>query len=286
MMAQSPQFLNLVNLQRTPLYGGSSPISRQLLSSTTTFYVATNGNDASDGTTPATAWLTRSHAMSVLAGQYDFGGQTVTLQAVAGHANFTDNFPVFGWVGAGTFIYDGANGTHNTTNNHCITTSGVLPGIFRVQNASLQTTSFGSAISHGAVGTCTIGSGMTFAGAPSNSPILGISGPGAHMNDTASPIIVSGGGQFFIVAQRLAFGEFGAIFTLSGQAFGFWSYCTLEGALLFAGGLSGGTGSKIYNGTNSTGPSALGDTGGQCGTGGRGVSALPGNGGQNGITVL
>src|SRR5437868_13802362 len=62
---------------------------RRKTNAPTTFYVATNGNDANDGLTLATPWLTFAHAMAVIGGQIDFSGQPNVLQLVAGHAAFT-----------------------------------------------------------------------------------------------------------------------------------------------------------------------------------------------------
>jgi hypothetical protein len=120
--------------------GGAGP--RIVLPGATTFYVATNGSDANDGLTPATAWATFAHAMAVITGQIDFGGQTVTLQAVAGHAAFTSTLNITPWVGGGAFIFDGANGGNTTTNNPCIAVGpGALPGPVTVQNTGVLSAS-------------------------------------------------------------------------------------------------------------------------------------------------
>jgi hypothetical protein len=116
-------------------------LTRTLLTAATTFYIATNGSDANNGLTSGAPWLTFAHAMSQILNNYDFGGQTVTLQAVAGHAAFTGSgLHISPWTGGGAFVFDGGGGSIAVTNDNAIdAVEGALPGLATVQNVTLST---------------------------------------------------------------------------------------------------------------------------------------------------
>ena len=149
-----------------------------------TYYIATNGNDANDGLTPATAWLTFAHAAAVLA-LVDFAGQTVTLQAVAGHAAFNaTQFALSGWVGGGALIVDLNGGSITFTNPNSthltgtIALTGTLPGDVTIQNGTFANTGTdGYIFFMGAYGRLVFGSGLAFGACPTgNGQIEIISG--------------------------------------------------------------------------------------------------------------
>jgi hypothetical protein len=162
------------------------PYERTLLLAATTFYIATNGNDASDGLTTGTPWLTLAHAMAVITGQYDFGGQAVLLQAVAGHAAFTGTgLHIKPWTGGGGFTFDGGGGSIAATSDNAIdAANGPLPGVPLIQNVALSTTGStgGSAfVGHGVLAfgaQINIGAGVSFGACIAN-----------HMLGTAGGII-------------------------------------------------------------------------------------------------
>lgn len=83
-------------------------VQRTALIANTTFYVSTTGNDANNGRSPGTAWLTLQHAYDTICTTYDFRGFGALLQV--GPGSFagidSDNFPV-GQAGAGQFIIQG-----------------------------------------------------------------------------------------------------------------------------------------------------------------------------------
>jgi hypothetical protein len=122
--------------------------SRKYLTAPTTLYVATNGSDVTGDGSLAKPFQTPQHLMNVFAAAYDAGGQTVTLQAVAGHANFTSNLVVTPWVGGGTLIFDGGGGSITYTgvnpNDGCIVVGGIAGGIisgtFVYQNVTTNMT--------------------------------------------------------------------------------------------------------------------------------------------------
>lgn len=246
--------------------------SRIRLSSPTTFYVSTSGSDSNNGLSPSTPWATFGHAMAVLTGQYDFGGQAVTLQAVAGHANFTTPLFISPWTGGGSLTYDGGGGQIHVTNANAITTVGLVPGRFTFQNVDLQTTSFGSALAHVVPGQVSIGTGVVFSGCPTNSPMIAISNSGAELVDSGN-YSVTGSAQFFIVARSSPSALLGGLITLTGALTfnGAFCYCTLGGSVFFAG-------PKPVVSGSVTGLSVSGDTNGMIGVGGRGTSFLPGSG--------
>jgi hypothetical protein len=84
---------------------------RKRLTTATTFYVRTDGSDANTGTinSAAGAWLTLQHAMDMLAGSYDFGGQDVTVQI--GNGTYSKGVNLAHWTGAGTLTWLGDNST-------------------------------------------------------------------------------------------------------------------------------------------------------------------------------
>lgn len=127
--------------------GGAGP--RKVLSGATTFYVASNGSDANDGLTSGTPWATLAHSLAVIYGQIDTGGNDITLQAVAGHANFTEHIEVKSWTGGGNFTFDGGGGTLTYVSNSAATpfgfdgvilVTGVPPGVFTYKNVTLIST--------------------------------------------------------------------------------------------------------------------------------------------------
>lgn len=140
------------------------PGARTLLTGPATRFIATNGNDSNDGLTSGTPWATFAHARSVLAGQLDFGGQTVTLQAVAGHAAFTEQLNLFSWVGGGSFIYDGGGGSIATTSQDAVFCGVPLGGNVTIQNVALSNSGsgFANCIAHAGTGSIIIGSGIGF----------------------------------------------------------------------------------------------------------------------------
>lgn len=137
---------------------------RSVLTKATTFYVATNGSDSNSGLSSSAPWLTLAHAMSTLSGQYDFGGQAVTLQAASGHAAFTSQLHITPWVGGGSFTFDGGAGSIAITG----TSAAILDehvGTATVQNVLMSSTG-AQALDINCSGTLFLGSnsasGLTF----------------------------------------------------------------------------------------------------------------------------
>lgn len=227
-----------------------------------TYYVATNGNDASDGLTPATAWLTLAHASAILfGGSLDFAGQIVTLQAVAGHAAFTDKLHVTPWVGGGGFIYDGGGGSIAVTVDKAILVDGgALPGPFTYQNVALSAThgiadpNSGRGVDIISPSTVHQGAGVSFGACAGGYHIF--AGTGAFLNLDANYSITSGANQHWGAGNAaLIFIQSAITITLTGTpAFaGAFALAVLGGTLfvgsaLFSGAATGVRYSATLNG--------------------------------------
>jgi hypothetical protein len=235
--------------------------ARTLLTAATTYYIATNGSDANDGKTPATAWQTFAHAAAVLSGQIDFGGQTVTLQAVAGHAAFTSQLKIMPWIGGGALIFDGGGGSIATTGADAILiTGGALPGNFTYQNVTLSTSGSGFCVHHQVGGIVNNGAGVTFNSAAS-AHFFTEGGTGAELFLTNGYTVAGGAPNLMIVGASLIKGDATAITVgLSGnpQFPGGFIFVNLGSAFLSAvtyGGAASGypPGSVTNNGILSRG---------------------------------
>jgi hypothetical protein len=259
--------------------------ARTLLTAATTFYIATNGSDANAGTSPGAPWATFAHAMAVLSGQIDFGGQTVTLQAVAGHANFTTQLSLLPWVGGGALVVDLGSGQISVTDRDALLAATALSGPVTIQNGTLTTATAGSCIAVSAPAKIIIGPGMIFGAAAFSHMAAGTSGlPGQSASAT---VILSPGGVISVQNN----------YTISGGANQHWmanTLCaisadtvsntiTLTGTPAFAHAFA----FARYNGVmlvenntfvgSAAGPRFLANTGGGIFTGGAGVNYLPGN---------
>jgi hypothetical protein len=236
------------------------------------FYVATNGVDVATGGTAAAPWLTFAYAMSQLTSVFDFGGQTVTLQAVAGHAAFTQTLNVTGWTGGGSFVYDGGGGSITAANSIYI--SGTIPGQFMPQNVTLVSTN-GICLYMNGIGVVTIGTGVTF-GACTNVHIF--CGVGAQVNGPQGDhYTISGDASFTHVdvnSGTVFLGNCGIVF-VGTRTFNVFVQAVFSGLIVFGNNtfkdsVSGGTptvhASKFAASLN-----------GVIYTGGAGVNYLPGN---------
>jgi len=74
--------------------GGGGSSGRTILSGDTTFYIATTGNDANDGLTALTPWLTFQHAWNVINDTYDLAGFNATVTVADG--TYTAGFSAYG----------------------------------------------------------------------------------------------------------------------------------------------------------------------------------------------
>jgi len=166
------------------------------------FYVATNGADtpiSAGGGTVAAPFLTPAFASAQLSSALDFGGQTVTLQAVAGHANFTAALPLNPWVGGGTLVCDGGGGSIAPTSGAAILDNHVGNAV--VQNVALSSGD-SQAIDCVAEGNLFLANGLSFG-------TCGL----AHMR------LRNPGGTLFCNANGAAAARANISYTVTGGAF-------------------------------------------------------------------
>ena len=283
----SQAFLQYLSSLDTPVRlivsQGGTP--RTVLSQPTTFYVATNGNDANNGLTPATAWATLAHAMAVLTGQIDFGGQQVTLQAVAGHANFTSKLSVTPWVGGGHLIFDGGGGSIAVTNDRAIDiggdaafpalgNGGALPGSLAIQNVALSATrgadvNAGRAINVVVPAFVLIKSGVSF-GACGGHQIF--AGQGAFIEILADYSITGGGASHWVgILGGFIFFQFAQTITIANNPTAFGTF-----AVAGTGGTLSVAGLTFANAAFVTGQRFSVNTAGSINTNNSGLTYLPG----------
>ncbi|MDE2104538.1 MAG: collagen-like protein [Patescibacteria group bacterium] len=157
---------------------------RVLLSAARTYYVANTGSDSNNGLSSGAPFLTIQHAINVINGTLDLGGQAVTVSVADGtYANFGVTAP---FAGAGTVSVIG----NTTTPANCIISSTVdcvdASNYASVTVAGFRFTSSG-------IANCV--NATTYATITLHDVDFGtVSGAGgAHMfADTKSSIVVSG----------------------------------------------------------------------------------------------
>ena len=120
------------NNTTTPGAGGAFWIplngsGRQILASTTNFYVAPSGNDSTGNGTSGAPWLTLQHAYNYIAQNVDIAGQQCIVNAAdnTNYAPLLANIPTVG--GPVIFIGDTTTPTNcviNSTSGDCFSGSG------------------------------------------------------------------------------------------------------------------------------------------------------------------
>lgn len=122
---------------------------REKLTADTTFYVATTGNDANDGKTIGSPFLTLQGAMNYLARSIDANGYVPKIKLANG--TYTSGLTVAPVPGMATLTVEGdtatpANVVISTTSANCFTIRGT--GLtLNLQGMKLQTTTSGSCVS-------------------------------------------------------------------------------------------------------------------------------------------
>jgi hypothetical protein len=164
--------------------------ARILLNAAKTFYVSTAGNDGNNCLTSGTACATFARITALIAGGYDFGGQTVTVLCPAS-CNFTTQLSLLPWVGGGSLIVDLGGGQISTTSLDAVLAAVPLPAPVTLQNLTLLTTTAGAGIAVSAPAIIKIGAGVVFGATAFSHISAGQSGIG--QNVTSAP---GGGVQF------------------------------------------------------------------------------------------
>lgn len=243
---------------------------RYLLPSATTFYIATNGNDSNDGLSTGTPWLTFAHAMAVLTGQIDFGGQAVTLQAVTGHASFTTGLSVSPWVGGGSLVFDGASGSIAETGNPAILISGgSLPGSFKYQNVTLSSTNnYGLEI----LSPCNVfqGSGVSL-GSCGLTQIAAL--VGAVLWEALANYDITGGAVFHIQTGNAGVAFYPSAITVTLHSTPAFSGAFVQATQIGVASLGGAS----FGGSGATGPRFSAVLNGVINTGNAGLNYFPGS---------
>jgi hypothetical protein len=106
-------------------YLGTGNTPATVISTNTTFYVRTDGNDANTGmfNTAAGAWLTIQHAVDTIAGCIVYAGVTVTIQV--GDGTYNEAVVTRKIMGGGSFVVTGNTGTPA----NCIIQGGASPAV-------------------------------------------------------------------------------------------------------------------------------------------------------------
>lgn len=139
--------------------------AREMLTAARTYYVATTGNNANDGLSAGSPFLTIQKALDVVFGTLDLGGFDVTIQLADGTywAGFSESSPQ---VGAGLITINGnsttpANVIISATNASACSVQGGAQ--VKIQNLELRITTSGRCISSSGGGSVIfIGVGIRF----------------------------------------------------------------------------------------------------------------------------
>ena len=267
------------NNTTTPGAGGAFWIplngsGRQILASTTNFYVAPSGNDSTGNGTSGAPWLTLQHAYNYIAQNVDIAGQQCLVNAAdnTNYAPLLANIPTVG--GSVIFIGDTTTPTNcviNSTSGDCF--SGVGNGISLFVKGFSTISNSGSGdggVSALSGANVTINGNMNFGPTASLAPQI-YAGLGGVMNFTTAAYSINGNANQHICAQN------GGIINMGDQA------VTLSGTPAYASGFAevdvGGIivcPGLTFSGS-ATGPRYAANTNGVIQTNGGGPNFFPGS---------
>jgi hypothetical protein len=249
---------------------------RTPLTTATTFYISTTGNDSSGNGSSGNPWLTPQHAYNVLSSLYDFGGQAVTVQFADGTYNITGGaLNMTGpWTGGGTLTFQGDLATPDNvvinvsgTGTIAFLNSCILPGAVTLEG--MKITGATDCIRNANSGVINFQS-IDF-GSVSGHHIAAVVG-GAEVSAIGS-YTISGGAQFHI------FGNNGGFIRVLGTTL----TVTLTGTPAFSGAYAGVQSNAIINGNgptysgSATGPRYSAILNGTIFTNGAGPNFFPGS---------
>jgi hypothetical protein len=203
--------------------------TREVLTTSTTFYVRSDGNNANTGreNTAAGAFLTIQGAYNNLAQLYDFGGQTVTIQVQDG--TWTAGLAVSSsWVGGGALAIQGNTGSPSscvvsTTSSDNFSVSTALAGGLTIQGFRLKTTTSGTNVRLTAPARVVLanidfnGSAAAFEG------FVNVSGSGATVVLSSGTTITGGGGAFLVALYNSVIQFFAHTITVTGTPAFSWA---------------------------------------------------------------
>ena len=176
---------------------------RTLLTANTDFYVSTSGNDANNGLTVGTPWLTFDHALKTLNSGYDFDGWTVTLHVAGAFTTTLSSTGVQTGQVTPLIIDGGGTASITVASGSCV--QALNGASLQVQNIGLSQGSAGpidAGLYAGPGGSITGGAGLAF-GVCGGTGILA-NGAGANLQMTASFSINNNIGENFASAASTA----------------------------------------------------------------------------------
>jgi len=165
---------------------GSSATARQLLTSNTTFYVATTGSDSNSGLTSGAPWLTLQHAWNAIGNGYDLAGYTATIQLADGTYTAGLNATVAPVGGSITINGDAvtpSNVVISTTSANALTFN--ASGTTTIQNMELTTATSGICLYAVNGSTVNVGAGLIF-GACAGEHVLASGNANINLNNNYS----------------------------------------------------------------------------------------------------
>ena len=267
------------NNTTTPGAGGAFWIplngsGRQILASTTNFYVSPTGNDSTGNGTSVAPWLTLQHAYNYIAQNVDIAGQQCLVNAAdnTNYAPLLANIPTVG--GPVIFIGDTTTPTNcviNSTSGDCFSGMGNGISLFVKGFSTISNTGSGdggvSALSGANV---TINGNMNFGPTASLAPQI-YAGLGGVMNFTTAAYSINGNANQHICAQNGGIINMGAqAVTLNGTpAYGSGFAEVDVGGIIVCPGLT-------FSGS-ATGPRYAANTNGVIQTNGGGPNFFPGS---------
>lgn len=245
---------------------------RTKLTGDTTFYVATTGSDANNGTAIGTPWQHLQFAWDTICTLYDLNGHTATLQVADGTytAGLAAKIAPFG----GNVIINGNSGSPanvivSTTNANAIAAGdpGYSGVALKVQNMKLTTTTGGTCLFAQYGSKISVGAGVNFAASAGYHMLSTTNSQISCLNDYA----ISGGAQRHIAAVDNS-GIIGNALTVTITNTPVFSTAFATAETL--GYLEAG--SNTYTGS-ATGPRYSGSLNGVFQTAGGGANYFPGN---------
>lgn len=169
---------------------------RKRLTTNTTFYVATTGNDSTGDGTSGTPWATIQHAVDVIRNSYDLAGYTATVNVAAGtYAPLAVSGPIVG----GNLVIAGASSATTTVNGGSANAFAATYGATYKITGFTMTSAAGSCVFVGHIGNIELGGDLVFGSAGGTAQIASAHpGSGIYVTGNYS---ITGGAVFHVLAD-------------------------------------------------------------------------------------
>lgn len=243
---------------------------RKRLTTNTTFYVATTGNDSTGDGSSGAPWATIQHAVDVIRTTYDIAGYTATINVAAGtYAPVSVAGPFYG----GSLVISGAGSAScqiNATGSLQSALAASLGAMFRVSGFKVTSTT-GSGLFVGGGGNVTISNDIDF-GTCGGTAQIATAHPGSGVYVTGN-YKISGGGVYHMLA------DFASGIIITPGVIG----VTLSGTPAYSVAYAGAAGNSLVDAQgmtftgSATGSRYQTSTGGIIRTNGGGANYFPGN---------